>query len=213
MSTKRKRWFRFIPRDESFFDLFDDAAKNVLQCTLRLKELLDDFSDLEQKQKEIKRLEHAGDEITHTILERLNTTFLTPIDRDDIHRLATQLDDVIDLMDAAANRMKLYKIDEPTEDSRRLAGVLVECAKLIVEALEELKNSKFDAILRKCVEIHTQENEGDRIEQHALSALFEDGHSPIDIIKWKDIYEDLEDAIDRSEDVANILEAIVLKNA
>ena len=205
--------FSFIPRDVSYFDMFVEAAENVHVGARKLKALLDDYHNIEEQQREIKRIEHAGDDMTHAILEKLNKTFLAPIDRDDIHRLVTRLDDVIDLIDESVSRMHLYKIDKPTEESRKMAAVLIDSTQLIVEALKELKTGKYEHILRRCIEIHTQENEGDRLEQHALSALFENGHTPIEIIKWKDVYEDLEGAIDRTEDVANILEAIVLKNA
>lgn len=205
--------FSFIPKDVSYFDLFIEAGENIHLGAQKLKALLDDYRNVEDQQREIKRIEHVGDEMTHNILEKLNLTFLAPIDRDDIHRLVTKLDDIIDLIDECVSRMSLYKIDKPTEDSRRMAAVLVESTRLIVEALRELKTGKYDPILRKCIEIHTQENEGDRLEQRALSALFENGHTPIEVIKWKDVYEDLEGAVDRTEDIANILEAIVLKNA
>lgn len=213
MYTQQRMGFSFIPRDVSYFDMFIEAGENVHTGAMKLNALLDDYHDVEEKQREIKRIEHAGDEMTHNILEKLNTTFLAPIDRDDIHRLVTRLDDIIDLIDECVSRMHLYKIDNPTEASRKMASVLVDATQLIVEALRELKAGKYDPIKRKCIEIHTQENEGDRLEQHALSSLFEDGHTPVEIIKWKDVYEDLEGAIDRTEDVANILEAIVLKNA
>jgi len=164
--------------------------------------------------KKIKDIEHAGDKITHTTIEKLNQTFITPLDREDIHELICRQDDIIDLIDSAVARMHLYKIDKPTEDAKALARVLVKATQIIIELLPKMRNLKLSSsLLQDCIAIHTQENEGDRIQQHALASLFENGQDPIYIIKWKDIYEELEAATDRCEDVANVIEGIVLKNA
>ncbi len=203
-----------LPREESFFELFERAAKNVHEGANQLVELLEKFDDREERAKRIKDTEHAGDKLTHETMERLNRTFITPLDREDIHELVGRLDDVLDLMDTATNRMVLYKIEKPTADAIALARCLKHATAILLEAMPLLRNMKnAKEILQRCVAVHTQENEADKIEQHALAALFEKGHDPVDIIKWKDIYQDLEAATDRCEDVANVLEGIVLKNA
>jgi predicted phosphate transport protein (TIGR00153 family) len=206
--------FSLIPKEMIFFDLFEEAAKNAHQGALALSDLLEDFRNVPEKVKKIKDIEHAGDKITHTTIEKLNQTFITPLDREDIHELICRLDDIIDLIDSAVARMHLYKIDKPTDDAKALAKVLVTATQIIIEVLPKMRNLKLSSsLLQDCISIHTQENEGDRIEQHALASLFENGQDPIYIIKWKDIYEELESATDRCEDVANVIEGIVLKNA
>ncbi|HLY07775.1 MAG TPA: DUF47 family protein [Planctomycetota bacterium] len=206
--------FSLVPKEMIFFDLFEEAAKNAHLGALALVDLLENYVNVVEKVKKIKDIEHAGDKITHTTIEKLNQTFITPIDREDIHELICRIDDIIDLIDTAVARMNLYKIDKPTDDAKALAKVLVKATKIIIELLPKMRNLKLSSsLLQDCIEIHTQENEGDRIEQHALASLFENGHDPIFIIKWKDIYEELESATDRCEDVANVIEGIVLKNA
>lgn len=206
--------FSLMPRERIFFDLFEQAAANVHQSAEALAELLRDYTDVDAKRRHIKDLEHAGDELTHRTMELLNKTFITPFDREDIHAIATRLDDIVDLVHTAANRMRLYKIGAPTEDARKLADCLVEATSAVVDAVARLRDLKDpEGVLRLCVVIHTHENTGDRLVQDALAALFEGGQSPVDIIKWKDIYQDMETATDRCEDVANALEAVVLKNA
>ncbi len=206
--------FSLIPKEMIFFDLFEEAAKNAHQGAVALVDLLEDFRNVPEKVKRIKDIEHAGDKITHTTIEKLNQTFITPLDREDIHELICRHDDIIDLIDSAVARMHLYKIDKPTEDAKALARVLVKATHIIIELLPKMRNLKLSSsLLQDCIAIHTQENEGDRIQQHALASLFENGQDPIYIIKWKDIYEELEAATDRCEDVANVIESIVLKNA
>ncbi len=206
--------FSLIPKEMVFFDLFEEAAKNAHLGALALADLLENYVDVASKVKKIKDIEHAGDKITHTTIEKLNQTFITPIDREDIHRLISRIDDILDMIDTAVNRMFLYKIDKPTDDAKALAKVLVKATKIIIDLLPKMRNLRLSSsLLQDCIEIHTQENEGDRIEQHALASLFENGHDPIFVIKWKDIYEELEAATDRCEDVANVIEGIVLKNA
>ena len=206
--------FSLIPKEMVFFDLFEEAAKNAHQGALALADLLEDFRNVPEKVRRIKDIQHAGDKITHTTIEKLNQTFITPLDREDIHELICRIDDILDLIDTAVARMHLYKIDKPTDDAKALAKVLVDATRIITELLPKMRSLKLSStLLQHCIEIHTKENEGDRIEQHALAALFENGHDPIFIIKWKDIYEELEAATDRCEDVANVIEGIVLKNA
>ena len=204
----------FMPKEESFFELFERAAQNVHEGAVQLLELLEKFDDREERAKRIKDTEHAGDKLTHDTMERLNRTFITPLDREDIHTLVSRMDDILDLMDTATNRMVLYRVEKPTDDAIALARCLKHATALLVEAMPLLRNMKNSKeILQRCIAIHSQENEADKIEQHALAALFDKGHDAVDIIKWKDIYEDLEAATDRCEDVANVLEGIVLKNA
>ncbi|MBV8881428.1 MAG: DUF47 domain-containing protein, partial [Planctomycetaceae bacterium] len=187
--------FSIIPKEMIFFDLFEEAAKNAHEGALALSALLDDYTNVAEKVKKIKDIEHAGDKITHTTIEKLNQTFITPIDREDIHRLISRIDDILDMIDTAVNRMFLYKVDKPTDDAKALARVLVKATKIITELLPKMRSMKLSSsLLQHCIEIHTAENEGDRIEQHALASLFENGHDPIYVIKWKDIYEELEAA-------------------
>jgi uncharacterized protein len=208
--------FSLLPKETIFFDLFEKSAENVHKGAQKLLDLMSNFGDLAYRVQEIKEIEHTGDKLTHEMIERMNKTFVTPLDREDIHELACRLDDIIDLMDTATARMSLYKVTEPMPDAVALARVLVKATAIIKDALPLLrtlgKKASAEALLKCCVDIHTQENEGDRIEQHALAALFENGRDPILIIKWKDIFQDLEAATDRCEDVANAVESIVLKN-
>jgi hypothetical protein len=209
--------FSIMPKETVFFDLFEKSADNVQKGAQKLLDLMSNFGDLAYRVQEIKEIEHTGDKLTHEMIERMNKTFITPLDREDIHELACRLDDVIDLMDTATARMSLYKVKEPMPDAVALARVLVAATTTIKEAMPLLrtisKKASVDALLKCCVQIHTHENEGDRIEQHALASLFENGQDPILVIKWKDIFQDLEAATDRCEDVANAIESIVLKNA
>jgi uncharacterized protein len=209
--------FSLMPKETVFFDLFEKSADNVQKGAQKLLELMGNFGDLPYRVQEIKEIEHTGDKLTHEMIERMNKTFITPLDREDIHELACRLDDVIDLMDTATARMSLYKVEEPMPDAVALARVLVKATTVIKDAMPLLRNlnkkSSVESLLKCCVDIHTHENEGDRIEQHALAALFENGLDPITVIKWKDIFQDLEAATDRCEDVANAIESIVLKNA
>lgn len=205
--------FNFKHRKDEFFQMFDKAAQNVHEAALALQDLLEHYEDVPNKVRRIKNLEHAGDEYTHQMLDRLARMFITPLDRDDIQRAASRLDDVLDEMDAAANRMMLFKIERTTEDSKGLGGVLVKITGLLIEAFGKLHDLRHPEGMQSiCVEIHTQENEGDRLTQHAMANLFEQATDPRDIIKWKDVYEILEKAIDRCEDVADVLQNIMIKH-
>jgi predicted phosphate transport protein (TIGR00153 family) len=206
------RWL--LPRETTFFDLFDQAAANGHDCARALLDLTENYVDVEAKAKRIKDMEHKGDNFTHQTIERLNKTFITPIDREDIHRIVSRLDDVLDLIDTAVNRMVLYKVARPAPDAVALARILVQQTEIITRAMHAIRNlHNSDQVLKCCVDVHTAENEGDRIMQHGLAALFENRPDPLEVIKWKDILGDLEAATDRCEDVANVLESIVLKNA
>ncbi len=205
---------KLIPRETKFFELFDRAATNVLEATRRFSDLLGNYTDVEAKVKSVKDVEHLGDELVHETMALLNTTFVTPIDREDIHTLISKIDDVLDFMDGAANRLMLYRIAKPTPELWNLSQVLVRAVEAMVKgvkALHEIK--KVDPIRLQCIEINRLENEGDQVMRGAMVKLFDEEKDPILIIKWKEIYEGVETAIDRCEDVANVLEGIMLKNA
>jgi predicted phosphate transport protein (TIGR00153 family) len=204
---------KFLPRDEKFYDLFEKGAAQVVQGAVQLEELLKNFEDIQVKTKRIKATEHEGDVITHDTIENLNRTFITPLDREDIHDLITAIDDVLDYIEACAERLYLFKIEKMTEEAIRICGVLVKAVKELEQAVSNLRRLKdADSILKHCAEIDRLENEGDYLNRAAVAKLFEPGNNPLEVIKWKEIYETMENAIDRCEDVANVLEGIALKN-
>jgi predicted phosphate transport protein (TIGR00153 family) len=204
---------RFLPRDEKFYDFFEKCAQQAVQGAVQLEELLRNFSDVRVKAKQIKDIEHEGDLITHDTIESLNRTFITPFDREDIHDLITSLDDVLDYIEACAERLFLFKIDKTTEEAILISGILVKAVKQLEQAVCQLRRLKdADSILKHCAEIDRLENEGDYLNRAAVAKLFEADNNPLEVIKWKEIYETMENAIDRCEDVANVLEGIALKN-
>jgi predicted phosphate transport protein (TIGR00153 family) len=202
---------RLIPREERFFDLFVEDAANVLKAARQLESMLRTYDDPERDAKELFAIEHHGDEISHEIGNRLNRTFVTPFDREDIHALISALDDIVDLIEEAADTCVLYHIDRPTPEAIEQAGIIVKQAELIHEGLTKLRG--FRDLERYWIEIHRLENEGDRITRGAVASLFSQERDGVDIIKWKDIYGVLEDCIDKCEDVANIIERITIKHA
>ncbi|MBI2359191.1 MAG: DUF47 domain-containing protein [Deltaproteobacteria bacterium] len=205
---------RFLPRDEKFYDLFEAGVKTVVEGAVRLDEMIRNFTDAPLKAKQIKDIEHEGDVITHKAIELLNLTFVTPLDREDIHNLITALDDVLDYIEACAERLSLFRINKTTDEARMLVGVLVQSVKELEQAVFKLRRLKgADSIIKNCLEIDRLEHEGDYICRAAVAKLFEPGSDPLEVIKWKEIYETMENAIDRCEDVANVLEGIVLKTA
>lgn len=201
---------RLIPKEEKFYEMLVDSAKNIEAAAKLLKQMLKTGKELDRYVREIKELEHIGDRITHEIIKKLNKTFVTPFDREDIYTLCRALDDVMDLIDSAAHRIIIFKIAKPGEDAIRLAQVILECTEEISLAIANLK--QIDAIYPHCIEINRLENEGDNILRQALIWMFEKKHDAITIMKLKDLYEDLELATDRCEDVANVLETIAVKN-
>jgi predicted phosphate transport protein (TIGR00153 family) len=204
---------RFLPRDEKFYDFFEKGAHQVVQGAIHLEELLKNFDDVQVKTKKIKAIEHEGDVITHDTIENLNRTFITPLDREDIHDLITAIDDVLDYIEACAERLYLFKIEKTTEEAVLICGVLVKAVKELEQGVSNLRRLKeADSILRHCAEIDRLENEGDYLNRAAVAKLFEPDNNPLEVIKWKEIYETMENAIDRCEDVANVLEGIALKN-
>jgi uncharacterized protein Yka (UPF0111/DUF47 family) len=201
----------FSPRDRIYFELFEEAGQNILRASSLLARLLDDYPDNKQLAGEILDLEHEGDRITHDIINRLNHTFVTPIDREDILALASALDDIVDFIEEVADYLGLYKIEAPMDQAIKLAHVLKAASGQIAEAIPFLRG--FHDISRYTVEINRLENEGDRITREAVASLFDGGIDPMVVIRWKDIFERLEAAIDAAEHVANILEGIVIKNS
>jgi uncharacterized protein len=198
-------------RDRQFFDLFEEAGGNILRAARLLEEMLEDFPERSELAREILLCEQEGDRITHDIIQRLNQTFVTPIDREDIHELSSALDDVVDYTEEVADYLGLYKIEAPMSQAQELAKVLHSAARQISEAMPRLRG--FKDISHYTVEINRLENDGDRIVREAIASLFGTGIDPMVVIRWKDIFERLEEAIDATEHVANILEGIVIKNS
>ncbi len=202
---------RLIPREERFFDLFVEDAANVLSAARHLEEMLRTYDTVDQRAKELFAMEHHGDEISHSIGRRLNTTFVTPFDREDIVALISGLDDVLDLIEEVADTFILYQVDAPTPASQQQARIIVRQCEAIHEAMQRLRS--FKGLQQYLTEINRLENEGDRITRAAVAGLFSEKTRATDIIKWKDIYGLLEATIDKCEDVSDILETIVVKHA
>jgi predicted phosphate transport protein (TIGR00153 family) len=200
-----------VPRDKTFFDLFSQSGQNALRAARLLQEMLGKWPDDGGLAREILLAEQDGDRITHEIVQRLNATFVTPLDREDIYALATQLDDIVDYIEEAADFMGLYKIEAPMEQAQGLAEVLVKSCEQLSELLAHLRG--FKDLERYWIEIHRLENDGDRISRDAVASLFAGGTDPMVVIRWKDIFAVLERAIDSTETAAHILEGIVIKNS
>jgi hypothetical protein len=203
-----------MPTEEEFFGLFDEIAETMVQSAMCLKELIADYDEVDEKGRRLREMEKRVDRATEEICQRLNTSFVTPIDREDICELAAKMDDVMDYIEASADRMKLYGVEQPREEAAELADILVEQTKLIkqsVGALSSLRN--IDTVLDPCVDINKLENKGDAVQRKALKRLFKEETRPLEIAKWQEIFDRLEIATDRCEDVANVLESIVVKNA
>ncbi len=200
-----------IPKERVFYQLFSRAVDTTVQGTRALQDLVVDFRDVPAKGQRIIELEHQGDETTHEIIRTLNRTFVTPIDREDIYALTSELDDILDLTQAVADALLLYHIEFVRPEARQMAGVLVRATEELQKAIAKLESLKGMEV--HWIEIHRLENEGDRIFRGGLGTLFENAGDPIEVIKWKDIFELQEAAVDRCEDVANVLESITIKNA
>jgi predicted phosphate transport protein (TIGR00153 family) len=203
----------FIPRDMEFYDLFEKETANLVVAGEKLVDLFKNYENVEEKAKELKDLEHKGDVITHEIIARVHRSFVTPIDSEDITLLAHSLDDVMDFIEAAGRTAWLYHIAQPTERARELARIVDKMTRKLNEVMPQLRHrDKFKWILKECVEINTLENEADDVQHAALAELFEACRTDAcEVIKWRELYGHLEDATDRGEDVANILEGVVLK--
>ena len=206
---------RLMPKSDDFFSDFEAQAASVVEGTVLLKALLDDFTDVPRKCQGIKDVEHRADDITHRAFARLHTQFITPFDRSEIHRLLSRIDDVLDLADAAAERLGLYDIDVVLPEARELAAVLVEQSRKMEEAVKGLRNMKKNPqlILEACKEMNVLENQADTLTRQTMAKLFKRGNDPLTVMKWKEIIDLLEGATDRAEDVANVIEGVVLEHA
>jgi len=204
---------RLIPRETKFFDMFTEIADNVVEGAQALTDLLQnyDYERMPAALEKIKEIEHRGDEMTHRILVKLNQTFITPFDREDIHLLASSLDDVLDFVYSASDRLLTYKITQPSPSAKVLAGIILKQAEELKKAVALL--NKDGQLLEHCVEVNRLENEADQVSREAIGRLFDGGYDPITLIKLKELLEILEEASDKAEDVANVLETVVLKNA
>jgi predicted phosphate transport protein (TIGR00153 family) len=201
----------FAPKDREFFDLFEEAAANLLRAADLLDQMLRNFPEQRDLARDILICEQEGDRITHDLIQRLNSTFVTPIDREDILELASALDDIVDFTEEVADLLVLYKIEAPMEQAQRLAHILMEAGRKVNEAMPRLRG--FRDVSHYTAEIHRLENDGDRVSREAVASLFDTGIDPMVVIRWKDIFERLEDAIDATEHVANVLGNIVIKNS
>ena len=202
---------RIIPRETKFFELFAEIASNVTDGARLLRDILQNFNDVELQVEKLKSIEHRGDDMTHAIITKLNQTFITPFDREDIHRLASSLDDVLDFVNSAGQRLVLYKIRSAPESAAQLATLIVRQTEELTQAVSLLEKNKH--VLEHCVEINRLEDEADRVCRMAIANLFDHEKDPIALIKMKELFEVLENATDKAEDAANVLEAVVVKSA
>ncbi len=202
---------RLLPKEVKFFEMFAQMSSNLVLGANEITELLREFKDTPSHVKRIKEIEHAGDEITHAVFVKLNSTFITPFDREDIHTLASSLDDVLDFINAAADRIMLYKITTAPPAAYEIAKIIVQQAEALGRAVGNLE--KLKDVLPHCVEVNRLENEADRLCREAIGRLFDSEKDPIALIKIKELLEVLETATDKAEDAANVLETVVLKSA
>jgi hypothetical protein len=204
--------FRLLPKEDKYFDMFNSMASQVTESARLLQKLFSDFDNRSAYADKIKEVEHSCDLLTHDIVKKLNQTFITPIDREDIHALASGLDDIVDEIEYTAKRVILYRVEQPTEHARKMTDVLVRIVASLEKAVNSLE-SNSEQVLKECVTIHGLENEGDTYHHDAIDELFAKEINPITLLKMKELYAKMERTIDRCEDVSNVLEAIVLKNA
>jgi predicted phosphate transport protein (TIGR00153 family) len=202
---------RFLPHDDDYFRLFARQAENIQKGAQAFCDMLLRYTAVYEQVQSIKAIEHAGDEIAHTIITKLNQTFITPIDREDIHELCSTLDDVIDLIDAAASRVVVYRVYAVRKRAVDLANVLLEACTAVTALVHAIENR--DEALKHSIEINRSENESDRLCRTLIAQLFDEETDPVQIIKWKEIFEVIETAVDKCEDVANVVEGVVLKSA
>jgi len=203
----------FMPREEKFFDLFEDSARNIVEAAKVLKDLIYTWEDVEHKVDEIRGMEHNGDNITHEVIARLHRTFVTPFDREDINALAQALDDVMDFIDAAAGAMLIYKVKQPGKRARELADIIVQGTIETEKAVLKLRHrASMKDIRDECVEINRLENLADVLYRSAIAELFDEAEDIADVIKWREIFEHMESATDRCEDVSNVIEGVALKH-
>jgi predicted phosphate transport protein (TIGR00153 family) len=204
--------FGLIPKEEKFFALFKEMTVTIIEGANLLKDMMDNFVDPAASQRRIKDVEHKCDQLTHDIIKKLNKSFVTPFDREDIYALSSALDDIMDLIDASSQRFLMYNVEKPTPEAKELAFIILKSCQTIDKAVGIL-GGKLEPIAEYCVEVNALENEADRVCREAISKLFDEEKDAIQLIKWKEIYETLERATDKCEDAANILESVVVKNA
>ena len=200
----------FAPREREFFDLFEEAGANIVRAAELLERMLEQWPDRGELGRDVVVCEQEGDRITHDIVQRLNSSFVTPIDREDIYALASALDDIVDFIEEVADFLALYRIEAPNSRAQEMARILHQATRAIAGAIPRLRS--FKDIHHYTVEVNRLENEGDRVVRQALASLFERGIDPMLVIRWKDIFERLEEAIDATERAANILEGVMIKN-
>jgi len=205
--------FGLMPKDDKFFVLFKQMTENITEGARLLKDMLDNFEDPIESQHKIKDVEHKGDSITHDIIQKLNKTFVTPLDREDIYSLASKLDDILDLIDVCAQRIIMYNVESIPPEAKSLGFIILQSCLVVDKAVAMLGKKSNEQLFALCVEINALENEADRVCREAISRLFDEEKDPIQLIKWKEIFETLEKATDKCEDAANILESVVVKNA
>ncbi len=206
--------FSFMPREQKFYDLFEESAKNIVKAAQALKEMVDTWQFIDSHVAEITEMEHGGDTITHQVISLLHRTFVTPFDREDIALLAHTMDDILDFIHSAADSMFIYKVTSPTQRAKELADVILQAAYEVEKAVASLRRkSEFKQMLDRCVEINRLENVADRIYRAAIGEVFENTTDIAQIIKWREIYEHMESATDRCEDVADVIEGVALKHA
>jgi predicted phosphate transport protein (TIGR00153 family) len=203
--------FKIIPREEKFFDMFNAMASNAHEGSKLLRKMMEKDADFADIAESIKALEHKGDRMTHDLITKLNKTFIVPIDREDIYALSSKIDDVLDLIESIARRLILFKIRQANKPATQLSQILTRSTAEIVTAIAQLNNGM--KVMEHCIEINRLEDEGDHVYHEALGELFETETDPINLIKWKELYETLEASLDKCEDVANVIETIVVKHA
>jgi predicted phosphate transport protein (TIGR00153 family) len=204
---------RFFHQNRDFFDLFEKVAANILQAATTLVAIMEHFTNLDNWAQEVRELEGNGDLLTHDIIKKLNKTVIHPIDREDIYALASSLDDILDFIWGTAERLSVFKMEESTKEAVTMSKELLTTVKLVQKAIKKLREKNYGRMKEYCIEINKLENKLDREFKDALGRLFDEIKDPILVIKWKEIYEHLEDASDKCEDVADILETIAIKNA
>jgi len=203
--------FGLIPKEEKFLIMFKDMTRNIIEGAELLRQMMNHFDDPIQSQRLIKDVEHKGDQLTHDIIQKLNKSFVTPFDREDIHSLSGALDDILDLIDAAAARIVMYNVEKPTPEAKELAFIILKSCQAVGNAVAHLGGDR-SSIIKYCIETNELENEADRVCRDVISRLFDEEKDPIQLIKWKEIYETLERVTDKCEDAANILESVVVKH-
>jgi predicted phosphate transport protein (TIGR00153 family) len=206
--------FRITPKEEIFFDLFVEAAKNCSRSAEMLEELMVNYVSVNDKIKQIEELEHECDQNVHNILKQLNKSFITPIDREDIHAIAKEMDNITDAIESTAHRFRMFNVSSIKEDAKKIVNLIVQCTKELTGIMEEMKNMKTSTELeKKIIEVNRIENVGDEIYRDAIAHLFVAEKDAIEVVKWKEIYEYLENTLDACEDVANLVEGVVMKHA